>query len=260
MKVVDPVTGKTKRLYVDPATGKKLYEYTGETYTKYVKRADGTIKPVTMRRTVKSTKMAEVEDAFKLSSGTPIETVYASHANKLKALGNEARKISVNTKPPETSDSAKKAYAHEVASLNSKLNIALKNAPLERQAQVLANSIVSAKRQDNPNMDASDLKKIKGQALAEARSRTHAKKTLVDITDREWEAIQAGAVSNTTLTKILNNTDLDRVKQLATPRTTSTLTPAKQQRVKSMLASGYSQADIADALGVSVSAITNLMN
>lgn len=236
---------------IDPATGKKIYEYTNETYTDR--------KGKKQLRTISSTKMAEVEDANLLSSGTPMETVYASHANKLKALANQSRKESINTRYLPYSPSAKKAYESEVASLNAKLNIALKNAPLERQAQLLANAVVSAKKGANPNMENADLKKIKGQALAEARSRTNAKKQRIDITDKEWEAIQAGAISTNTLTQILNNTDMDKVKQLATPRSSKTLTTAKEAKAREMISKGYTQSEIADALGVSASTISKLI-
>lgn len=235
--------------YNDYKSGKKIYEYTGDTYT----GKNGKQTP----RTTKSTKMAEVDDAFDLSSGTVMESVYATHANKLKALANKARKESIETDYIPYSPSAKKVYEAEVDSLKAKLNIALKNAPLERQAQLLANTVVSAKKKANPDMDAEDIKRLKGQALAEARARTGAKKQRIDISDNEWRAIQAGAVSTNTLTKILNNTDLDKVKQLATPRSSSSVTPAKAAKARSMLASGYSQAEVADAIGVSVNTLMN---
>jgi hypothetical protein len=236
---------------IDPKTGRKIYTYTNEVYTD--KKGKKNLK------TTSSTKMAEVENAFELSSGTPMETVYATHANKLKALANDARKQMINTEPTPYSPSAKKTYDSEVSSLNAKLNLALKNAPLERSAQLLANSIVAAKKEANPNADADAIKKIKGQALAEARTRVGAKKHEITISDREWEAIQSGAISNHTLTQILNNTDLDKVKRLATPRTIDTLSSAKTNKAKAMLANGYTQAEIADALGVSTNAISKLM-
>lgn len=223
--------------------GKKVYEYTPETYT---------INGKKKTRLIKSTKMYEVEDAFELSSGTVIESIYATHANKLKALGNKARKASRETEYLSYSPEAKKLYSNEVASLKAKLNIALKNAPLERQAQLLANKTVDMKRKANPNMEADDLKKIKGQALTEARLRTGAKKHRIEITLKEWTAIQSGAISNNVLTQILNNTDLDRVKELATPRTRKSMTPTKIARAKSMMSRGYTQAQIADQLGVSI--------
>lgn len=232
-------------------SGKKVYEYTNESYT------DNKGKQVL--RTTKSSKMAEVDDAFELSSGTRMEAQYAGYANKLKTLANKARKESRETEYTSYDPQARKDYDAEVTSLKAKLNIALRNAPLERQAQLLANSIVASKKKDNPDMDPADIKKINGQALAEARARTGAKKQRIDITDNEWAAIQKGAISTNLLTNILNNTDLDKVKQLATPRTTKTLTTAKLTRARTMLKSGYSQADIADALGVSVTTLTNAL-
>jgi hypothetical protein len=259
MKVLDPETGKTKRMYIDPETGKKLYEYTGQTYTKRTIRKDGTIVEKVIPKTVSSTKMAETDDAFTLSSGTPMETIYATHANKLKALANQARKESIHIEPLRYSPEAKEKYATEVAKLNAELNIALKNAPLERHAQLLANAVVATKREANPDMDAADIKKIKGQALAEMRIRTGAHKQRVEISDKQWEAIQAGAISHSTLLKILNNTDLDRIKELATPRTKTELTPGKEAQAKAMVARGYTQAEVADALGISVGKLAKVI-
>lgn len=232
---------------IDKETGKRVYEPTGATY---VNKAGKTVL-----RTEKSQKLAETDDAHTLSSGTPIEKLYADHSNRLKNLANDARRHAVNTKSIPYSPSAKTHYATEVASLNSKLNLALRNAPLERQAQVLGNAVVSAKRQANPDMDAADLKKIQAQALEEARTRTGAKKQQIVITQSEWDAIQAGAISNTRLSQILDNADLETVKKLATPRTDLLMTSTKQARAQAMLASGYTQAEVAQALGVSLSTL-----
>lgn len=242
---------------IDPVTGEKRYTPTGANYvqTKVNKRTGETIEKTIFRKD-KSTKMAETNDAHTLSSGRPIEEVYANHANKLKALANMARLESLHTPPSEYSPSAAKAYAKEVSSLNAKLNIALKNKPLERQAQLLGNANVAAKKKADPNMDASDLKKIKNQELTRARARVGAAKQRVDITPPEWEAIQAGAVSNHKLVEILKNTDVDVVRQYATPRTHNGLSPAIQTRAKAMLARGYTQAEVAEQLGVS----TNTLN
>lgn len=259
MVITDPVTGKTKRLYVDPVTGKKLYTNTDAAYTITKQLKNGEVRTKVIPKTVMSTKMAEEDDAFKLSSGTTMEAVYATHANKLKAMGNESRKTLVTIKSPAYSPSAKEAYKTEVATLQSKLNIALKHAPLERQAQILANAEVAAKKADNPSMEKDELKKVKRIALAKARARMGDKKTLVEITDREWEAIQAGAVSANTLSKILDNSDPERVKSLATPRQSTSLSPAKLARAKALLASGHTQADIANVLGVSTKTISKLL-
>lgn len=234
----------------DPETGEKRYEIVDKSFV----GKEGKIVTPKM----KSTKMAEVKDAFELSSGTRMETVYANHANKLKALGNTSRKTVMTIKPLQYSPSAKETYAKEVASLQASLNIALKNAPLERKAHIIAETIVKAKKEANPDMDNDDIKKVKGLALIEARARMGANKHRISISDKEWEAIQAGAISNNTLIKILNNTDLDKVKMLATPRSNKTLSASQENRIKSMLASGKTQSEIADALGVSTSTVSNI--
>lgn len=236
---------------IDRNTGQKRFVPTGETYTNR--------KGQQVLKTFESRKLAETNDAHTLSSGTPIEKVYADHSNKLKALANEARKTLVNVKTTPYSPAAKAAYANEVSSLRAKLNIAQRNRPLERNAQLLANAVVRAKREANPDMEASDLKKIQGLALAEARARTGAGKQRIDITPQEWAAIQAGAVSNNTLTQILANADLDRVKELATPRASIAMTDAKASRAKAMVDAGYTQAEIADALGVSLSTLKTVV-
>lgn len=237
---------------IDRRTGQKVFEETGESYTNR--------KGKVILKTITSEKLAETNDARTLSSGTPIEEVYVSHSNSLKGLANAARKAQVNTPPLKYSPSAKGVYAKEVVTLNAKLNVALKNRPIERQAQVLANSVVTAKRNQNPHLEPAELKKIKAQALAEARARTGAKKQLIEITDSEWAAIQAGAISNNKLNQILSNADLDRVKELATPRTKVLMTSAKQTRARSMIASGYTQAEVADALGVSLSTLKSSLS
>lgn len=217
---------------------------------------DGKVKV----RTQKSTKMAETRDARTLSSGTPQEEAYAGYANKMKSLANQARKEMVNTGKIAYSASAKAAYEPEVTSLMAKLNVALKNAPRERQAQVIANATVAAKKKDNPDMTSSEIKKANQQALSSARASVGAKRNSIEITDREWEAIQAGAISENKLTQILNNTNIDTLRQMATPRATTSLSTAKVNRISAMSNSGYSTSEIADALGVSTSTVSKYLN
>jgi hypothetical protein len=237
--------------------GKKVYVSNPQSYT--VVKGDPKGRGKVINKTIKSSKMAETDDAFTLSSGTQMETVYATHANKLKALANEARRESRNTPRLVYSPSAKITYAKEVTSLNAKLNLAIRNKPFERQAHLLANSVIAEKKRANPNMEAKDLKKIKGMALTEARTRVGANKEKIVITDREWEAIQAGAISNNVLAQILNNTDMDSVKRLATPRTKTAMTTSKVQRARTMLDNGKTRAEVAEALGVSVSTLNRVL-
>jgi len=237
---------------IDPKTGKKIFIPDPETYiNKKGKLVD--------KKTV-STKMYEIDDAYKLSSGTRMESIYADHANALKALGDKARKVSINTPPLKYSPSAKMTYAKEVESLLANLSIAISNKPYERQALLLANKVVSAKRQANPDLTPQELKRVRGQALAEARHRTGAKKQLIPITPREWEAIQSGAISNNLLTQILNNADLKTVKQYATPHSSKTLSTAKLNKAKVLLDRGYTQAEVAGMLSVSTNLLMNSLD
>lgn len=236
---------------IDAATGKKMYEPTGEYY---VDKAG-----VKVFKTEKVKKILEVNDVHELSSGTVMEGLYADHSNRLKAMANKARLESVRTVSRPYSPSAKAAYSAEVASLNGKLQLALRNRPLERQAQVLANAVLASKKLADPDMESAELKKVKAQALEEARTRTGAGKHRIVITQDEWNAIQAGAVSNHQLTEMLKHADLDQVKQLATPKKALLMTTSKRARAQSMLAQGYTQADVASALGVSLTTLkTNL--
>lgn len=240
---------------IDPATGKKVYEYTGKSRT--WTDAKGKTHVVPNKET--STKLAETDDAHTLSSGTVIEKVYADHSNRLKALANQARRELVSIKTRPYSSSARKVYQSEVESLNAKLALALKNAPRERQAQVIANATVRLKVQADPDLNLkenkADLKRVKSQALNAARLRTEASKVKFEITDREWAAIQAGAVSSHKLDQILTYADLDRVKELATPRVKIKMSPTNVAKAKNLHARGYTWAEVAAALGVSVSTV-----
>ena len=222
----------TRKERIDKDTGEKVYFPKNDSYV----NKDGKV----VHRKTMSTKMAETSDAMTLSSGTPMEKIYGDHANKLKKLANEARKQMVNTELPKISRSAKETYSKEVESLKASLRLAQMNAPKERQAQLLANTEIKAKREANPDMDSDDLKKLKSQALHRARDRVGARKSdvMVKISDREWEAIQAGAVSSNVLSQILNNTDTDRVRQLSMPKDKPKLDSARLGRARSMINSG----------------------
>jgi DNA-binding NarL/FixJ family response regulator len=239
---------------IDKETGKQTYK---EVYEEYTDPKTGK----TRVRTQKSTKMAETDDAFTLVSdaNTPAERAYAEYANKMKSLANQARKEMVTTGKIAYSSSAKATYQAEVDSLLAKLNVALKNAPRERQAQVIANAAVNAKKQANPDMKPGEIKKLSQQELTRARAAVGAKRETIKITDREWEAIQAGAISENKLMQILNNADIDDLRQRATPRNTTSLSTAKINKISSMNASGYSTAEIADALGISTTTVSKYL-
>ena len=248
---------------IDPETGKQTWKVADDlTYEqKKVNPKTGEVTYKTITKTQKSTKMAETDDAMTLVSKfrEPREIAYAEFANKMKALANEARKVMVNEKDIPYSPEAKAKYAPEVDRLNAALNVALKNAPKERQAQTIANAAVQAKKAANPEMTKKELKKAGQQALDKARRQVGAKRELIEITDKEWEAIQAGAISPNKLQQILNNCNMDTVKQKAMPRSTSKLSTAKINHIATLKESGYTNEQIANKLGVSVSTVINYM-
>lgn len=263
-----------RRLYVkiDPKTGEKIFSETGRERNKIKKLQDGTkvYLPETEKVRTKSTKMYEVDDAFKLASDPKnplaMEEAYAIFANRMKDLGNQARLSALNSKPVPYSKEASKAYSKEILDLDLKLNDALSKAPYERKAQMVANVELKAKKQANPEMTDAEKRKKGQQALNAARANLvpgdkRGKKSRINITEREWEAINANAIKSTKLKSILNNTDLDIIRDYATPKKDKGLSEAKIARAKAMLASGYyTQADVADQFGVSPTTLMRYVN
>ena len=233
-----------------------------------VNRRTGEVTVETRYRTQRSTRMAETSDARELISdaNTKMERIYADYANSMKDLANKARLKAVATGKIAYSKTARQTYAPEVESLNEKLRIALMNAPRERQAQLRANAEVNAKIQRAKNegkeLKKDEVKKANQQALTKYRTDVNSvsrKDRSIKITDREWDAIQAGAVSENTLKKILNNADIDELRQRATPRTTTELSKAKINRIKAYAGSNYTIGEIAKKLGISVSTVSKYL-
>lgn len=230
---------------------------------KKINKRTGEVTTVTKYRKQKSTKMAETDDAYSLVSEArhPMERIYADYANSMKALANKARLEAVKTGKIEYSKTANSTYKKEVDSLYSKLNTALLNTARERAAQRKANAEVNAKKSADPTMKPGDIKKASQQALSKARNELNSvsrRDRSIEITDREWEAIQAGAISEHKLKQILDNTDIDKLRERATPRTTKSLSTAKINRIKAMQAS-YTLQQIADKMGVSVSTVSKYL-
>lgn len=208
-------------------------------------------------RTQKSTQMAETKDARTLSSGTPIEEIYANFANENKEMANRARRELLKKEKLTYQPSAAKTYAPEVSSLKTKLNTALKNQPLERKAQLMANSTMIEKMKADPDLKrtSKEYKKMAQQALTAARVKMGAHRHPIDITDREWEAIQAGAIHDSTLLDILRYTDMDKLKQRATPKYSSDISPANINKIKTMKRLGYTTDEIANAIDISATTV-----
>lgn len=233
---------------------------TGEvTYTN--KAGDITYRSKTKQQ--KSTRMAETDDPYSLVSESrhPMELVYADYASSMKSMANQARLERVRTGKIEYSASAKAAYQNEVNSLMRKLNNAELNTPRERAAQRLANVEVEQKKASNPNMSKSDIKKASQQAIAKYRQQVGGvsrKDRSIEITDREWEAIQAGAITESKLKAILKNADIDKLREKATPRATTKLSASTVSRIKA-LSSTYTIAQIAEKFNISPSMVSKYL-
>ena len=241
--VIDPLTGKvvykeSGRTYVDPRTGK------------------------TVAATTKVKRILAVDDVRSMSSGTLQEEAYADYANKMKDLANKARLEYKATPTLKRSTSAAKAFEPEVNRLMAALKVAQLNAPLEREAQRIANARVKAKVQANNITDKDEISKIRRAAISDARNSTGAsgKRTRITISDGEWTAIQSGAISDTTLSEILRYAEPKTVRERATPRRTTQLSDARVSRIKAMANSGHTNAEIAEALGISTSAVSKYLN
>ena len=239
---------------------KKVNKDTGEvTYT----NRDGDITYNLKKQRQKSTKMAETDDAYTLVSNArnPKELAYADYANSMKALANQARIDVANTGKIAYSKNAADTYRTEVTSLMDKLRDAELNRTRERAAQRMANYEVNSKLKSG-QIDKDDVKKTSQRALTKYRQEVGSisrKKRNIPITDREWAAIQAGAISESKLKRILNNADVDSLRARAMPKQTNTLSAAKVNKIKSMSASNYSIGDIAEALGVSKSTVSKYL-
>lgn len=236
---------------IDPETGKLYWDSSKKPET-YVDKK-GNVK----QREVITTKMAVADDAMQLVSEgrSPIELLYADYANTMKSLANDARKEYVSSGRTQRSPEAAKKYANEVEHLEAQLQIAELNAPRERQAQLLANSRIQEKAKANPDMTKKEYAKMSQRELSKARAEVGAKRSSISISSDEWEAIQNGAISENTLSRILKYTDIDKVREYATPKSSKTLSQVKINRIHAMQNSGYSNSDIAEALGVSTSTV-----
>lgn len=243
---------------VDKETGEYIYKESGRTFTDpktgKERKAEDTVSLI-----------SETKDARTLSSGTIQENLYADFSNKLKAMANQARKEAVNMKGIQRNPEAAKTYAPEVASLKEKYNNMVANKPKERKAMLIANANIKAKIQEqglDPTIDKKEIKKISSVEMQRARDSVGAsgRKSKITFTDREWEAVQAGAISDNMLTKFLNSSDSDEIVKRAMPKNVAVMTSAKMSKANAMLRSGYSYAEIAKACGVPESTVYSALN
>ena len=208
--------------------------------------------------------MAETNDAYTLVSERqhPNELRYADYANKMKSLANQARKEYISTKSHPYSKKAAEMYKDEVAHLNEQLRIAKLKKPRTREAERIASMEVDRKIFNDPDLyyNKKELKKVRQQAIVKARAQVGISKYSIDVSPREWEAIQAGAISNSKLVRIFANTNDEELKKLATPKKKAGLSTAQVSRAKRLLKAGWPQSEVAENLGISVATLKNYVD
>jgi hypothetical protein len=244
---------------IDPNTGEKVFEPTGRMNNKYDPKTRTYDPNVKVPKEMEVKRLALTSDARTLvrDPADPVERLYADHANEMKAMANAVRLRAARTPSPPRNPKAALHYKDEVDQLVADLRRVQKQKPLDRRARVIAGAVIKAKLQDDPTLrvDRDRKKKVERQAVTAARGRLGLKPQVINITDRQWDAIQSGAISSSRLREILDAADPKRIKELAMPRTNTVMTTAITARAKAMLAAGATNADVAASLGISPSTL-----
>lgn len=250
------INEKGKEWY-DPNRPEGALVYKIDTNPKYNKKGEP------QQRTQQSTKMAATDDAYTLISKykTPMEHVYAAYANKMKDMANKARLEYAHVKEKERDPEMARKYSREVEDLKTRLKVSESNQDVERYANVIANARVKARKEADPSLadNKKALGKIRQQELQKAREQVGAKRTKITVSDKEWEAIQNGAISKTMLGKLFKYTDEAEIRQRAMPRQTRELTAGQVALIKTYAESGRTNQELASRFGVSATTIGDIL-
>ena len=246
--------------------GAKIYTLADDLFyesTKVNKRT-GEVTTETKMKTQKTTKMDATDDAYSLVSDArhPVELMYADYANSMKALANKARKEMIYTKELDRNKSAAQVYAKEVADLEEKVRVAKLNKTRERAAGRMAYAEIKAKQEQGIITQKDEKTKAGQKALTKYREEygsSRRRDRAIQITDKEWEAIQAGAISKSMFKDILNNADADSLRQRAMPKASNTLGTAKVNKIKQMSKSNFTLEEIAASCDVSVATVAKYL-
>ena len=257
--------------YYDPSRPDGALIYTTADNLEYTvtreNKRTGKVTVSTRKRTTETTKMANTDDAYTLVSKYKhgMELIYADYANGMKHLANQARLDYYSAGKIAYDKRAKEKYKPEVDSLMAKLDKAEANTPKERAAQRMAVSRVIDKQNkaeaEGKTFKAKEIRKMSQQALTKAREEVGSvsrRDRNIIVTDKEWEAIQAGAVSESILKRVLNNCDADSLREKAMPKTTVQLSQVKIDKIKALAAS-YTISEIATKLGISTSTVNKYL-
>ena len=106
------------------------------------------------------------------------------------------------------------------------------------------------------------MKKLRQIAISDARSDVGASKkhVYVELSDREKEAINKGAISSTDLNKVMSNMDKDKLREFVMPKVGNTMPASKVQMMKNYSDIGYTIAQIAEAMNLSPSTVNYYVN
>lgn len=252
---------------VDPETGAKIYKYTDRYIDDYTNKKTGKFVKGHYA-TTKTTKMKAAfikgEDATSLltPNSNDIDRLYADHANAMVEIGNKARLEALNTRSYTLNRQAQKLYENEIKSLDAKLAMAKSNKPKERQAQNLANYMYELQDRDNPSATKEEKTKWRRQYLEIARERfgVNGRDARVHFTEKEWEAIEAHAITASKLKDLLDSADSDNYHSFAMPKDNRYVSAAKKSRIRSLSSRDYSLEEIAKACGVSVSTVKDVLS
>ena len=276
---------KSKREYdevgadkkIDPETGNVILRETGHTHKKWLPPDEnGNFEFVYEKNKTKMKRAMRVDDAYDLLStpGHPEtaywqEVVYADFSNQMKDLARQARLEILATKNDPINKESVKTYAKEVAELDKKLDKVKSQIQYEREAQRVATYELKAIKETYGKMEKDEESKKKAQLLSSARRAIYpkGKREKIDITDREWEAIQANAISATKLKEILNQADDDQVRSYATPKNPQNrvLSDARIRQIQRMYNSGNEKSrptimELADEFHVSEATIRSYLS
>jgi hypothetical protein len=245
---------------IDPRTGEKVFVETGRTINKFDKKTNTYLADkVPVEVSVKRLELTNNARTLVSDRNDPVELIYADHANAMKGLANSVRLQSSKIPTPKQNPAAKKEYKAEYDDLVHQLRQAQAQKPLDRKAQVIANAVIKQKLQDDPTLryDKDRRLKVERQTRDGVRAKMGLTKHKITISDRAWDAIQAGAISSNIFKQILdgNYVKEERLFELAIPRKNVVMSGPVTSRAKAMLNAGMTNADIARVLGVSPSTI-----
>lgn len=245
----------------------KVNKLTKEEYSRYLKGD----KSVITNKNTDNAKRANMISAYDLTSGGSKknpgylpEDIYASHSDALKEMARIARKNARNLPSDKVDIQAKKKYISEVESIKNKLKTKEINSIKEKQATIDATLSIRENIRTKDYPDKKEYTKMASRVLAASRNKYGKEKYKVSITDKELEAIEAHAITKTDIEKLILSMDdasLEKFQTRISSRNTRTgLTPGQQALIRSKMKTGlYTQQEIADAFGVSISTIRNII-